>query len=253
MDDTDFPKTRQLDLDLTVLREVESTNTYVRDLPGDPGRVAVVVTDNQTSGRGRLGRTWSQPAASGLAISIRFPAPTDTSWQAAFPLLVGAVVCDVVSEETGLLAVMKWPNDILVAGKKVAGVLCESHSGFLIAGIGVNLTYPEEHLPTPQATSLHLHTDLHSMLPDRLVHGIVAGLVDAVSKANRGHLPQLIAAVSEKLATIGQQVRVDFPDGSSRRATATGLGDDGSLLVIWSDGTRGIVVAGDVWHVTPLT
>ena len=252
MDSSDFPRTASLDVDLTVLPDVGSTNTFLRQHSGHPDRVGVVVTDNQTSGRGRQDRVWSLPAGAGLAVSVRLPAVGDATWGGAFPLLVGGVVCDVVGRETGVVASLKWPNDVLVAGKKVSGILCEAHDGGLIAGVGVNLNYPEEDLPTPQATSLHMHTDVDHTLPDRLVHGIVLGLIDAVSKARAGLLPALLGAVSDKLATIGQHVRVDFPDGTRREGTATGMGDDGSLQLLWADGTRGVVVAGDVWHVTPV-
>lgn len=251
MDVTDFPATRALDIDLTVLAEVDSTNTYLSDHPGDPERVAVVVTDNQTAGRGRQGRVWSVPPGSGLAVSVRVPTGGDTAWLAAFPLLVGGVVCDVIGQETGVVASLKWPNDVLIGGKKVSGILCETQGGGIIAGVGMNLTYPEDALPTPHSTSLHLHTDVDHTVPDRLVRGMVAGIMGAVEKARGGRLSELLDDVTGKLATIGQHVAVDFPDGSRRQGTATGIAQDGSLQLLWADGTRGVVVAGDVWHVTP--
>ncbi len=252
MDNSDFPLTSALDCDLTVLAEVESTNKYLADHPGQPHRVTVVVTDNQTAGRGRQGRAWSQPPGSGLAMSVRLPVTAGYAWLGAFPLLVGGVVADVIGQETGLLASVKWPNDILIAGKKVCGILCETSHHGVIAGIGLNLNYPEGELPAPHATSLHLHTDIDQTLPDRLVAGIVIGLRDVVTSANGGNVATLLDAVSQKIVTIGQPVRVDFPDRSSRKGTATGIGSDGSLLLLWEDGSEGVVVAGDVWHLTSL-
>jgi BirA family biotin operon repressor/biotin-[acetyl-CoA-carboxylase] ligase len=250
---SDFPLTGATDCDLRVLADVDSTNSYLRDHPGDVNRVAVVVTDNQTSGRGRQGRVWSQPAGSGLAVSIRLPVTHDTPWLGAFPLVVGGVVADVIGREIGSVASVKWPNDVLVSGKKIAGVLCEISDGGVIAGIGINLRYPEESLPTPQATSFHLHTAVDESLPDRLVHGLVTGLIDVVDQLEQGHLSTLLHQVKEKTVTIGQQVRLDFPDRSHREGTATGIGQDGSLELVWTDGTPGVVIAGDVWHLTPLT
>lgn len=252
MDRSDFPLTGAVNCDLIVLTEVDSTNSYLRDYSGNANEVAVVVTDNQTSGRGRQGRVWSQPPGSGLAVSIRIPVAHDTTWLSAFPLVVGGVVADAIGQETGLVASVKWPNDVLVSDKKVAGVLCEVTGGGVIVGIGVNVRYPEESLPTPHATSLHLHTTVDDTLPDRLVHQIVTRLIDVVSQLEQGHLPALLQRVVEKTVTIGQQVRVDFPDRSHREGTATGIGTDGSLELIWRDGTAGVVVAGDVWHLTPL-
>ena len=251
MDVTDLPGTRALDIDLTVLPEVASTNSYLHEHPGHPERVTVVVTDNQTAGRGRQGRVWNAPPGCGLALSVRVPLGGDGPWVPAFPLLVGGVVGDVIGKETGIVASLKWPNDVLIGGKKVAGILCETHDGSLIAGVGVNITYPEDALPTAQSTSLHLHTDVDNTVADRLVRGIVVGVIDAVEKARGGHVRKLLENITHKLVTIGQHVRVDFPDGSHRQGIATGIGPDGSLQLRWTDGTNGVVVAGDVWHVTP--
>jgi BirA family biotin operon repressor/biotin-[acetyl-CoA-carboxylase] ligase len=253
VDVSNFPRTGGLDVDLTVLAEVASTNAYLQDHPGNPERITVVVTDSQTFGRGRQGRQWSLPPGSGLALSIRIPVDAGATWMAAFPLLVGGVVADVIGHVTGLVASLKWPNDILVGGKKVSGILCERCDSGLIAGIGVNLNYPEDALPTPHATSLHIHTPVDESVPDRLVSGIVEGLTNVLEKASGGQLPELLRNLSHKLATIGQHVRVDFPDGSAREGTATGIGEDGSLQLLWIDGKEGAVLAGDVWHVTPLT
>ena len=196
---------------------------------------------------------WSAPPGSGLALSVKVPLGADTEWVPAFPLLVGVVVCGVIGQETGVVASLKWPNDVLVGGKKVSGILCETHNGGLIAGVGVNINYPADALPTPQSTSLHMHATVDDTVADRLVRGIVTGIIHAVEKARGGHLRELLEAVTHTLATIGQQVTVDFPDGSHRQGIATGIGDDGALQLVWADGTQGVVVAGDVWHVTPTT
>jgi BirA family biotin operon repressor/biotin-[acetyl-CoA-carboxylase] ligase len=250
VDNSHFPLTSALDCDLTVFAEVQSTNKYLTDHPGQPHRITVAVTDNQTAGRGRQNRQWSQPLGSGLALSVRLPVTSGNTWLGAFPLLAGGVVADVIGQETGLVASVKWPNDILIAGKKVCGILCETSDHGVIAGIGLNLAYPEGELPTPQATSLHLHTDIDQTLQDRLVAGIVTGLRDVVAAADGGNLATLLDAVSQKVVTIGQPVKVDFPDRSSRKGTATGIGPDGSLLLLWEGGSEGVVVAGDVWHLT---
>ena len=253
MDDSDFPLTRALDVDLALLEQVESTNAFLHDKPGQPGVVSVALTDNQTSGRGRQGRVWSQPPGSGVAMSVRLPISEGASWLAAFPLLVGGVVAEAIGRETGLVASVKWPNDILIAGKKVSGILCEATNGAVIAGIGMNVRYPESALPTPQATSLHLHTQVDDTLVDRLVAGIITGLRDLVIRADRGEVSTLLATAARIIVTIGEKVRVDFPDGSSREGTATGIGPDGSLQMLWLDGSAGVVVAGDVWHISPAT
>jgi len=249
MDATDFPLTVERDCDLTVLAGASSTNDYAIEHPGNPDRLGVVVTNNQTSGRGRAGRTWQQPVGSGLALS--FSLPTSSAIRAispgVVPLLAGYLVSDAISRFGVSPVGVKWPNDVLVRGKKIAGVLTEKTSdGRMIVGIGINIEYPELSLPTPHSTSLHLHAPVDHNTPDALLSTLVDGFLRL---AEKGVDEVLWQAVTDRMVTIGRRIRVDFPGKDQRLGTARGVESDGSLRVLWDDGEAGVVIAGDVWHV----
>jgi BirA family transcriptional regulator, biotin operon repressor / biotin---[acetyl-CoA-carboxylase] ligase len=258
MDWQDFPLTQALPVQLTVYSEVGSTNAYLAAYPGDLSTFRVVVTDNQTAGRGRQGRTWSSPAGSGLAVSIGLPAASlggqgtggaSPQWLPLLPLLVGSVLAGAIEEEVSDPVTVKWPNDVLVGVKKVAGILVEQVPGVgVVVGFGVNLRYPEEALPTPHSTSLHLHGASGPGLADRIISSVVGALIELWEAGN--DLPEgSWEAVLARLDTIGRAVRVDFPDGSVVVGRAVGVRQDGALRLEPGDGSPEVtVVAGDVWH-----
>lgn len=258
MDRQDFPLTRALPVDLTVLAEVGSTNAYLASHPGDLTAFRLVVTDNQTTGRGRQGRAWSSPAGSGIAVSVglpRRPGVLEVSgnqgpgWLSLLPLLVGAALAAAIDHEVSDPVTVKWPNDVLVGGKKVAGILVERVPEVgVVVGFGVNTHYPEESLPTPQSTSLHLHGASGPGVADRIISGVVGALIELWGAGPE--LPEGVwEAMLARLDTVGRDVRVDFPDGSVVTGRAVGIRHDGALRLEPSDGSPEVaVVAGDVWH-----
>jgi len=249
MDATDFPQTARLECDLVVLASAVSTNDYAIENPGNPERLLVVVTNNQTSGRGRAGRTWQLPAGSGLAIS--FSLPSSRAIQeippGVIPLLAGYFVSEAITRFGVSPVGVKWPNDVLVGGKKISGILTEKTSdGQTVVGIGINIDYPEDALPTPHSTSLHLHTPVDHTTPDILLAVLVEGFLQLVAD---GIDEATWQSVTDRMVTIGRKIRVDFPGNKQRFGLAQGVGPDGSLRVMWDDGEGGVVLAGDVWHV----
>ena len=132
-------------------------------LPPDAREGAVVAADEQTAGRGRLGRRWHAPPGEGLlfSLSLRPDAPADRLPELT-PLAARAVA-DAIREMTGREADVKFPNDVLLAGRKVAGILGEARDGRVVLGVGVNVNVPPGALPgavdTP-ATSLLVETGL---------------------------------------------------------------------------------------------
>jgi BirA family biotin operon repressor/biotin-[acetyl-CoA-carboxylase] ligase len=139
----------------------ESTPSTQRLLPVDAPEGAVAVADEQTEGRGRLGRHWEAPAASSVLCSVQLRPPVDAS---RFPQLtvVGAEACrDAIEAVAGLDTELKAPNDVLVGGRKVAGVLGEASDGRVVLGIGINVNLSAEALPEDvriPATSLLVET-----------------------------------------------------------------------------------------------
>jgi BirA family biotin operon repressor/biotin-[acetyl-CoA-carboxylase] ligase len=137
---------------------VEQCTSTQRLLDGAP-EGAVAVAGEQTEGRGRLGRTWQAPAGTSLLFSIVLEPPVAPVRLAELSLVAGAAVAEAVEVETGLRTAVKHPNDVLIDGRKVAGILAEAVEGRVVLGIGVNVSQTKAQLPetveTP-ATSLFL-------------------------------------------------------------------------------------------------
>lgn len=114
---------------------------------------AVVATDEQTEGRGRLGRSWHAPAGSSVLFSIALEPPVPIDKLPGLSPVAGEAVAEAIAAESGLPTVVKHPNDVLIGGRKVAGVLAEARDGRVVLGIGINVSQRPDELP-PAATSL---------------------------------------------------------------------------------------------------
>ncbi|HEX5086551.1 MAG TPA: biotin--[acetyl-CoA-carboxylase] ligase [Nocardioides sp.] len=237
------------DHQVEVVAEAGSTNVLVaeRAQAGGPEGL-VIAAEHQTAGRGRLDRTWETTPRSALTFSVLLrPTVPPARWP-WLPLLTGYAVCTAL-RDSGFDAVVKWPNDVLIHDRKVAGILVERvetpTGAAAVLGIGVNVAATVEELPVTDATSLALEGEV----PDRteLLGGILDTLWDTYVAWQEGGDPtgrRLAAAYTAVCATIGQPVRVDLPAGEVLTGIASGIDADGRLLV---DGTA--VSAGDVVHV----
>jgi len=136
---------------------VERCPSTQRLLDGAP-EGAVAVADEQTEGRGRLGRAWQAPAGTGLLFSIVLIPAVPPDRLPELSTVAGAAVAEAIEAEADLHATVKHPNDVLVGGRKVAGILAEAVEGRIVLGVGVNVSQTEAQLPTadPPATSLAL-------------------------------------------------------------------------------------------------
>ncbi|MGA2769505.1 MAG: biotin--[acetyl-CoA-carboxylase] ligase [Bryobacteraceae bacterium] len=196
----------------------------------EPG--SVVLADRQTAGQGRHGRWWHSEAGSGIYCSIVLkPAP-------ALTLALGLATADAIARSTGMACDLRWPNDVMLAGKKVAGILVQN----AIAGIGINVnqtSFPPE--LASEATSLRLHTDA----PVSLTAIILALLpaVDRFVELDKDTILRLFTRASSYAA--GRRVTVAQPDGIIE-GTTTGLDPAGFLMVRKDDGTDTLIVAGGV-------
>jgi BirA family transcriptional regulator, biotin operon repressor / biotin---[acetyl-CoA-carboxylase] ligase len=128
--------------------------------PDDP-EGAVAVAEEQSEGRGRLGRTWHAPARTSVLVSVVLRPPVQSARLPELSLIAGGAVAEAIADVTGLDPAIKFPNDVLIGGKKVAGILAESSEGRVALGIGVNVNQTETELPpdaqTPP-TSLRVET-----------------------------------------------------------------------------------------------
>ena len=238
--------TRALALDgwrVEVLERAGSTNAVVghRAAAGEPSGL-VVVAERQLSGRGRLDRTWVSPARAGLTFSVLLrPALPTTQW-GWLPLLAGVAVARAIRAQADLDAVLKWPNDVLISGRKVAGLLAEVVApDALVVGIGLNVTTTRDELPHDEATSLRLE-DAATTDRDTVLRAVLRELSRVLADADAGR-----AAYRELCSSVGRPVRIELSTGSVE-GSAERIDDDGRLVV---DGTP--YGAGDVVHLRPLT
>jgi BirA family biotin operon repressor/biotin-[acetyl-CoA-carboxylase] ligase len=236
---------------IDVLAETPSTNAVVAAAAaaGQPEGL-VVVAEYQSSGRGRLGRTWTTPPRSAVLMSVLLrPNSVDAARWPWLGLLVPLAVAAAVRKVAGVPAQVKWPNDVLVEGRKLAGILLERVEGpAAVVGIGLNVTLRQEEKPHEAATSLALE---QAATTDRMT--VIAAVLRELADRYRswvdadGDPDTVLPEYREFSATLGQAVRVELPDGTFLEGTARDLADDGRLIVDSPDGPRPLA-AGDVTH-----
>jgi len=239
---------------LAVVEATDSTNADLAAAArsGPSEGATVLVAEHQRAGRGRLGRGWQAPARSALTFSVLVhPRLSATRWP-WLPLLTGVAVAEAVRRTAEVDAVLKWPNDVLVDDRKLAGVLLErvdTPAGpAAILGVGLNVSATRTELPVPTATSLAL---LDAACTDRQpVLLAVLRILQALYGEWVDDLDGLHASYVHRCSTLGRQVRVDLPDGSAVTGVAESI-DAGGRLVVTTGAGRRVLAAGDVVHVRP--
>lgn len=142
-----------------IYRYAELCQSTQRMLAEHDPEGAVAVAEEQSQGRGRLGRSWHAPARTSILVSVLLRPPVEPPRLPELSLVAGDAVAAAIAEVTGLEPAIKFPNDVLVGGKKVAGILAESREGLVVLGIGVNANQTDEELPADaqtEPTSLRL-------------------------------------------------------------------------------------------------
>lgn len=245
------------------LTSVDSTNNLAAGWASEGApNLSLVVSDEQTAGRGRLGRRWYSPRGTALAFSLII---MDTSLEVITPknmlsrltALGTLAVCDALKQDysTQLQPQIKWPNDVLVANRKLAGVLCEAyweaeHLQSIILGIGVNIapeSVPAADLLDFPATCLEAEVKKQVARWD-LLHAILAKLLYWKSLLSS---PVFIQAWENSLAYRGDWVQVIYENGSSLEGRVTGLESNGALALLTRSGSTVHVQAGEI-HLRPL-
>ena len=211
----------------------------------------VLIAEEQTAGRGRLDRRWEAPPRSSLLMSALLrPAPPTATWT-LLPFVSGVAAAEAVRAVAGLDAELKWPNDVLVDGRKLGGLLVERVDTAVVIGIGLNVSLRGSELPVPQATSIALAGGV----ADREV--LAKEVLRALGRRYRTWVDQdgapgaILPAYREICATIGRDIRVQLPGGDQMSGRVEGIDDSGRLLVVTSDGVTHGLSVGDVVHVRP--
>lgn len=278
-----------------VVGETGSTNAdVVAGVSANPAAwpdLSVLIANSQIAGKGRMDRVWEVPAGTAMISSILLRpadlaahpgapafAPTGFAW---LSVLAGIALCQAVAAETGAQAALKWPNDVLLNGRKLAGILAQlvapgavrtgaaagatAHTpaegggrtgAAVVVGMGVNISQQRAELPVDRATSLELETgapvDRNLLLPAYLLRfavlyqDFVAVGGDAMRPLGGGESVHGLA--SGLMATLGTDVRAELPGGRMLFGTAVRLGPGGELELRDATGGMHTVSAGDVVH-----
>ena len=239
---------------------VESTGSTNADLlaRAQQGEAegTVLAAEEQRAGRGRMGRTWTAPPRAALTFSMLLRPAVPPARRGWLPLLTGVAVATAVTGVTGVETRLKWPNDLLAAGAKLAGILAEASGDAVVVGIGLNVSTEPAEFPAPRpgalpATSLRA-AGATALDRASLLLAILGELEHWYRAWQRvGGDPDrsgLHAEYTRLSATIGRTVRAELPGGQALSGPVAGVDPDGRLLVRVSSGFEVAVAAGDVVH-----
>ena len=226
------------------LSEIDSTNRYLIDeaRAGAPTGL-VVVADHQTSGRGRLGRTWVAPPGASLLVSLLLRPTVAPDRRHLLVMAAGLAMAEAVEAETGVVAGLKWPNDLLVGERKLAGILAEATADALVVGIGVNIEWHE--VPT-ELTAIATACNLEGgrpTTPATVLQAFLGRYTDRLEDLDASRV-----AYEARLLTLGRRVRVEQA-GGVLTGVAIGVDPDGRLRLRTDDATELAIAVGDVVHV----
>jgi BirA family biotin operon repressor/biotin-[acetyl-CoA-carboxylase] ligase len=194
----------------------------------------VVLADEQTSGQGRHGHTWHSEPGAGIYCSIVL-APTPL-----LTLALAVATIDAIAQATGITCDLRWPNDLMLANRKCAGILVQLIDGRAIAGIGINVNHTS-FPPELEATSLRIHS--HRVVDRESILEALLPAIDSVTREDAETILRLFAHASSYVA--GRRVTVDQPGGLITGTTA-GMNSEGHLIVRKDDGTDTLILAGGV-------
>lgn len=208
----------------------------------------VVVADEQTDGRGRAGRSWTAPAGTGLFCSVLYRPRLSADQVSVLSLVAGLAVAEAVERVSGASCRLKWPNDVLGRGGKIAGILVATRLArnelrFANIGIGVNCTTLSQELPTG-AASILTETG-KSITPVDLLHIVLDRLAFRLDEFERASGRPSLDAWRERAAFLGEPVRV-VDRGAEREGILAGIDPDGALVLRDASAELIRVVSGDV-------
>ena len=255
--------------DVLYFDSLDSTNNYAHKLAAEGccGGMSVI-TGQQTAGKGRLGRSWESPADKGIYMSVVLRPPLAPAETQIFTLAAAVAVANAISEETGMNAGIKWPNDLILQGRKVCGILLEMNSevdrvNYIVLGIGINYSQNEEDFPEElrgRAISLKMATEILKVSSSVANVGKGAGIGFSRISIVRSVLRELDAVIQFVLAdnhstvlemwrnksvTLGREVSFRLKD-VEYTGTAIDITTDGRLSVLCSDGVCRELLSGEV-------
>ncbi len=235
------------------LEEADSTNHVCKRLweEGKPD-FSLVIAEEQTKGKGRMGREWIAPKGSGLFMSFLFRPDMMTEQVTFITLTTGLCVANAIQKITGLDTKIKWPNDVIINGKKVCGILAElsgelGRVDYVVVGIGININLKKEDLAEElkqKATSLLIERG-EEVDRTSLAEQVILEMKQKMDFRKNFDKDAILKEYREKCVTLHKEVKVITP-WESFFGKAVDIGENGNLVIEKADGTKREVMAGDV-------
>ena len=234
------------------LDAVESTNSEARSLAvRGAAEGTIVLAEGQTKGRGRSNRTWFSPRGKGLYLSVILRPRIPLEWNPRITIAAGVALATAL-DHMGIRPGLKWPNDVMLGSRKVAGILTEgafdqTGTGFAIVGVGVNVNTVSEEFPVSireLATSLRVGTG-KAISRVTMLQGFLHELEQWYETLCLGNLEGILETWRRYATILGKRVEVCLPD-SGLLGVAEDLDSDGALLVRDKMGYQHRIMAGDV-------
>ncbi len=246
-------RTKVIGRDIRVFAKTSSTNDVIEKLARDGVKEGVVVfAESQTKGRGRLGRQWVSPARKGLWFSVLLRPDLRPQETTQLTVAAATALWRAIHEQTGLQPEIKWPNDILIQGRKTAGILTElsaelDHVKYVILGLGLDVNMTATEFPADlrkSATSLRIESG-KPVLRAELATAILHELDRDYARVCAGRFAAVADEWEERCTTLGRSVSIHFGDRRIR-GHAESLDEDGALLVRTEHGHLERIIGGDV-------
>ena len=233
------------------LEEVGSTNDYAKELgrQGAPGG-SVVIAGRQVAGKGRLGRGWDGGAGLDIYMTILLRPEIAGEAAARLTLLAGICVAKAINELSPKKAGIKWPNDVVIEGKKICGILTESafkDSKIDYAAVGIGININRENFPaelSDKATSLRLENGRNYNRAD-IIKQVLSLFDKYYSEFLINGTASFIEEYRQLCVNIGKTVAI-YENGESYRAQAVGIGENGALHIVTEDGDKREIESGEV-------
>jgi BirA family biotin operon repressor/biotin-[acetyl-CoA-carboxylase] ligase len=245
--------TRCMGRRVLLYRRVDSTNALARTLAAQGEQEGtLVLADEQTAGRGRLDRRWIAPAGTSLLLSLILRPPVQPEHAQVVTMLAALALRDAILACTGLTARLKWPNDLLLSGRKAGGILTElrvtgAELDYAVVGIGLNVNMPADALP-PSFDATSLQQQLGAVVPRvPLLQELLRRIEGRYADLEQGRWP--ISEWAAALETIGQRVRVNCGT-ESHVGLAEAVDDSGALHLRLDNGCLLGLAAGDACPAT---
>lgn len=243
--------TKVLGKKIYYFEEVGSTNNEAKALCREwPEEGTLVIAEKQSGGKGRLGRTWESPSKTGIWMSLVLCPEIMPQYASQITLIAGLGMCEAIKDITGLEAKIKWPNDIVVNGKKICGILTEMSAqveaiDYIVVGIGVNVnmtSFPEE---LPYASSLALEGGKSYSRREIVARFLQIFEKDYEAYKQKPDLEAIIGRYEANCITLHQMVKI-ISRNEEMIAKAEKINKDGTLVIKMTDGTVKQISSGEV-------